>query len=511
MINLDTFYQFVELDYRGRVYYQEPIMNFQGPDMARGLMLFGNGKPITMKGIKALASHLAVCYNETYPIESIPEWADDRYKGILEKQGLESISVDKMTIEDRIQWTLENTDMIIKSCSALNTKAEKPVAFLAACIEWCDCGGDTEYISYLPIPIDGSCNGYQHSAAISKDEITGELVSLVPQDIQEDLYVVAAKELVKRNKDFFDNRPDMRMKHIRKGIAKRAVMTRAYSAGPAAIADNMYSDCYREGYADKYDIDMMHCVELSDSLYKLIADVCPGATKTMKFLQNIASFQLGSFTFYDKDSNVVSRNKKKALHTKKQKLKKIKDPTRDNLLELSAVSKEIDEIEIKCTRGNGTRYIHWYTPSNFYVLYEDYHTRQLDIETTVPGFKNNRGTGRIKCVLQIPTNNPDIRGYQKGIAPNFIHSQDASHMAITAGNWDNSFGAIHDSFSTHACDIEDLSELTRNSFHAMYDEDNYFEIIRDAILDGDETYDQDLPELGKLDIDEVLKAKYFFN
>ena len=511
LLDSGIFYQYVEIDYRGRCYYQEPLMNFQGPDVSRGLMLFGEGKPITEMGIRWLARHIAVCYNQTYNISEIPDWADPRYKEILEEQGLDSISVDKMTFDDRETWTFENLEFIMESRKSLNNKAEKPVSFLAACLEWFKCGGDPEYVSHLPIPIDGSCNGYQHSAAISKDEITGSLVSLVPQEIQEDLYVVAAKELVARNKDFFDARPDMKMKHIRKGISKRAVMTRAYSAGKATISDSMYSDCYKEGYIDQFDIDMMNCLDLGESMYHLIGDVCPGATKTMKFMQNLATFQLGKFKHYGPDGKIVSKAKMKKLHATKQTLKKIKNPTLEDLRGLNEVSKTLDNIEVRKTYGNGSRYLEWSTPSGFHVIYEAYFTRQLDIEVTVPGYVNNRGTGRIKCVLQIPTEKPDVQKYQAGVAPNYIHSQDAAHMAITIANWEGSFGAVHDSFSTHACDVEDLAELTRNSFYAMYNHENYFEIIRDVFLHGDNEYDLELPEIGKLDIEDVRTAQYFFN
>ena len=34
------FYQYVEADYRGRLYYSESFLNFQGSDFARGIMLF---------------------------------------------------------------------------------------------------------------------------------------------------------------------------------------------------------------------------------------------------------------------------------------------------------------------------------------------------------------------------------------------------------------------------------------------------------------------------------------
>ena len=199
-----------------------------------------------------------------------------------------------------------------------------------------------------------------------------------------------------RNPNFFAARPDMKMKHIRKGISKRAVMTRAYSAGKATISDSMYSDCYKEGYIDQFGIDMMNCLDLGESMYHLIGDVCPGATKTMKFLQDLATFQLGKFKHYDANGKVVSKAKIKSLHATKQKLKKIKDPTMEDLLALNEVAKTLDNIEVRKTYGNGTRYLQWHTPSGFHVIYEAYFTRQLDIEVAVPGYVNEHGRS---CLL----------------------------------------------------------------------------------------------------------------
>ena len=63
-----------------------------------------------------------------------------------------------------------------------------------------------EYITYLPIPIDGSNNGWQHLCAMSKDKEAGELVGIVPQDIQKDFYVQCAKDLIKRVPEWFEER-----------------------------------------------------------------------------------------------------------------------------------------------------------------------------------------------------------------------------------------------------------------------------------------------------------------
>ncbi|KAG9638590.1 DNA/RNA polymerase, partial [Aureobasidium melanogenum] len=62
----------------------------------------------------------------------------------------------------------------------------------------------------------------------------------------------------------------------------------------------------------------------------------------------------------------------------------------------------------------------------------------------------------------------------QGFPPNFIHSLDATHMMLSAIKCDENniaFASIHDSFWTHACDINHLSVVLRDAFVAMHTED----------------------------------------
>ncbi|KAK3072175.1 DNA-directed RNA polymerase [Teratosphaeriaceae sp. CCFEE 6253] len=58
--------------------------------------------------------------------------------------------------------------------------------------------------------------------------------------------------------------------------------------------------------------------------------------------------------------------------------------------------------------------------------------------------------------------------------PNFIHSLDATHMLLSALKCNEegmTFAAIHDSFWTHAADVDHLSVLLRDAFVEMHSED----------------------------------------
>ena len=81
-------------------------------------------------------------------------------------------------------------------------------------------------------------------------------------------------------------------------------------------------------------------------------------------------------------------------------------------------------------------------------------------------------------------------------------------MAVVIDEWNGDFGAVHDSFSTHACDVDKLLLLTKDVFVRMYDDSNYFNVIRNNLTNNDDDVDQ--PSLGTLDIGGIYDSEYFF-
>jgi len=451
----ESFSFYIDADYRGRLYYSEPFFNFQGADIARGQLLFDEGKRFDESASFWLAVHTACCFNQSYSIDEIPEWTTGDYRSVLEEENLDTISVDKMTLEDRAQWTQENVEVIIEmgEMRMIAEEAEKAISFLACCIEWYRYSTtDGDYYTRLPIPIDGANNGWQHLGAMSKDSLTGKLVGLVPTEIQNDFYVQIAKRLCDRMPEWFEER-QIPMKHIRKGIAKRAAMTRAYSCGQKKMSESMYSDCYQYGFTNDYNISTWDCDELSSQVIRAIQEVCPGPLDTMKYLQRLADQEITNwYKQYGTD------------------------------------------------RGKG---IEWTTPSGFPVIYECYRTRPVKVDCY--GFNTPDGEIRFKHVIREHTDIPDRRGFMCGISPNFVHSMDASHMALVIADWEGDFAAVHDSYSAHAGNVEDLMVKTRQKFVSIYDKENFY----DTIPFG-KGFEGVVPTIGKLSIKDVADSTYFF-
>jgi DNA-directed RNA polymerase len=72
-----------------------------------------------------------------------------------------------------------------------------------------------------------------------------------------------------------------------------------------------------------------------------------------------------------------------------------------------------------------------------------------------------------------------------------------------------SFGAIHDSFSVHAGDIDALIAVTKIEFIKMYKGD-VLEDLKVQITMGDEACTIEQPEKGNLDLEGIMDSEYFF-
>jgi len=162
--------------------------------------------------------------------------------------------------------------------------------------------------------------------------------------------------------------------------------------------------------------------------------------------------------------------------------------------------------------GNGADRIKWTTPSGFDVEYTKFRMERKKGRGTIAGFKKaNGGHQGINHVAQAATDYPDIQGFLCGISPNVIHSLDASHMALVVDQWNGEFGAVHDSFSTHACDVEHLLGITKRVFIDMYDVENFYNWLEQELISEDhEDLDIQQPQLGKLDVNSIQESDYFF-
>lgn len=97
-------------------------------------------------------------------------------------------------------------------------------------------------------------------------------------------------------------------------------------------------------------------------------------------------------------------------------------------------------------------------------------------------------------------------GQKSGIAPNFVHSIDSTHMVLTINSVDlHSYAMIHDDFGTHAGNTEQLFRAIRKSFHYMYSR-------TDPLKHWANQVGSDSGKLrrGAYNIEDITNARFFF-
>ena len=101
----------------------------------------------------------------------------------------------------------------------------------------------------------------------------------------------------------------------------------------------------------------------------------------------------------------------------------------------------------------------------------------------------------LRAIQTLMTNiyltNPNAMGPVNGrkqataFPPNFIHSLDASHMLMSAIACDQvglTFSSVHDSFWTHACDVDTMNVVLREAFVRMHQGD-LIKKLRDEFIE----------------------------
>lgn len=145
-----------------------------------------------------------------------------------------------MDLFSRCQWIDENMDNVIKSAeNPLGDdpwwlKSEKPYETLAACIEISAAvksPNPENFLSSLPVHMDGSCNGLQHFSALGRDQWGGSQVNLTPSETPQDVYLGVCIEVNRKiDADALKGHEIaklLRGKVVRK-VVKQTVMTSVY-------------------------------------------------------------------------------------------------------------------------------------------------------------------------------------------------------------------------------------------------------------------------------------------
>jgi DNA-directed RNA polymerase len=368
--------------------------------------------------------------------------------------------VDKCSFDERVQWVYDHEEEILDSAiSPLDGQrfwcgADKPWCALAACFEWFGYQLDgNKYISHLPVAMDGSCNGLQNFSAVLRDEVGGKAVNLLPSETPQDIYTEVMNVVI--GKLAVDS-PWKGL--VTRKIVKRPVMTLPYGASQFGMRQQVIEEVVKieeetgVSYLGLNEKDTYKsCGDLAAIIYSSIGEVVIAAKQAMDWLQSVARIA-----------------------------------AKDGLP------------------------IHWHTPMGFPVLQNYY-------ESDVKRVRVMMGTQQISLRTQVDSTRINKRRMAQGIAPNVVHSWDAAHMMRTIIKCKDAgiehFSMIHDSYGTHACDVETMATCLREAFIEQYTPDLLEEFKQEIMKQLPDKLIEKLPDIppkGTLDLSLVLQSEFFF-
>ncbi len=150
---------------------------------------------------------------------------------------------------------------------------------------------------------------------------------------------------------------------------------------------------------------------------------------------------------------------------------------------------------VKTAINDGIKEINWTTADGFKATteYNDMEARRVR-------------AGAFNCVNSKETPFDDIKTIG-AMAPNLIHSIDATHLRMVINNCDFGLVTVHDSIGSHPCDFQETALQIRKQFVAVHQYD-----ALSNLCDNLKTDEFDRPEfLGDYDVNEALEATYIFS
>jgi DNA-directed RNA polymerase len=373
---------------------------------------------------------------------------------------------DKVSFDAREEWTVSNMEWII-SCVQHPFdhrkwfEADKPWQFLAACMELVAAveGGEYEsYISHLPITVDGTCNGLQHFSAMLLDEAGAAAVNLTPSEAPQDIYQAVADRVRSRLVNLVrtgGEGSDMAAEWLAWGFDRKATK-RAVMIVPYSGTEYAAKE-----YTIDYIQDRKDC-PFDDPFrpaYFFACHVWAAIAETIVSARQVMNW-------LRKAGRAVSHKGAPLIWTTPAGLP-VKQDYRDTEL-----------YRVRTKIGNGV--------------------------TFKPSLLKETGT-------------LDHRSMEQGIAPNFVHSLDASCLMLTVNRAVDegiqNFAMVHDSYGVLAADMDQLYVGLRQAFVDIYQNDvmtDFFKSATSCLSDKELEAIPAQPKKGKFKLELVKESKYFF-
>src|SRR5262249_37706207 len=169
-------------------------------------------------------------------------------------------------------------------------EADDPFSFVAACMELCAAEKDRSYVTRFPVLIDGSCNGIQHLALMTRDKEPGRLVNLTDVDEIFDLYRTVKDRVCERLKASDDDEARwwLARDRLSRVLVKQPVMTFSYGVTESGAKDQIVDaykkqHCWEDGLSQKARY-------LARLILKVSREMLPRPAAAMEYMQGLADY-----------------------------------------------------------------------------------------------------------------------------------------------------------------------------------------------------------------------------
>lgn len=489
---LNEFYLPVNADWRGRIYTIPSYLTYQGTDLAKSLIEFARPCEMTSESLVHLKRYGAnMAGNDKMPLTERIRWVDEHIQEI--------IKVDHKVIETKpepfcfLAFSLEMRKWINKVEASYSFRYNKEKASPTSKkkiikFELIENKAELNTQFHLPIYLDATCNGNQHLAALGRDFNVAYLVNMTESsatDKPQDIYSYVIPSIEEQLKAIAEsNQEHDVLKNIKftRAMVKKSIMTIPYSITAYGIAD------YLEEF---FKIEKIN----GKTLY--IAE--NGVALTRKNIFVMA--HIIHKTFFNLFPNI------KALVSSLKELVKL-----SNSLGIS---------------------LNWSTPSGLNIEENYKEFKPIKIKCS---YRNKR----YQVTLNKATAEINKNKQRSAFLPNLVHSLDSAVLLVMTDKFNKAckklklnpnLVTVHDCFATSVANVDLMDRLVKESFVEIYNKDEFliklFENINLRALEtyinqsgkSIETVTEDeieikipnLPKIGKFNIKEVLKSKYFIN
>ena len=576
-ITLDDKIWFVwQMDFRGRIYPVQPYLNPQGDDIAKALLLFGDKKPLGENGLYWLRVHGANLYAkdglDKKPFDERVKWCIDNEEEIIDSANNPNQSRLLKEAEDPMMFYAFCCEYRDYKQDPDNFKTSLPIA-----VDGTNNGlqhistlyRDKEsaiLVNVLPSSDDTPKDIYKSVAEHTKSKIKKDMqyfqtekdkllidengLYLVPKNRADVLYWNYCddnlKDILLSNIDELNKKFSTKgIKALEKELKKLTKpIYRLLSSDQKKDLIAKISKLLRESNFDKdrFTKEYDKCIEYYEKKRKYYYTNDDGlAIETVisplnfideAFLELIDRSLVKPNVMTDSYGSEL-RTKQNQIYNKLKSIHKEKGiPFGDNSYYLRIVANYIGELNDKSIdeiSKASDRYMKWCEES-VSKIYKDginrdkpisWHT-PLGLEITQVKFKKREskyietafGSDRVYIRNLQDSDKISLSKQKSGLAPNFIHSLDSTHMFMSINSAKREgveyFMTIHDSFATHASDIDKLLKALKEEFIKLHKEP----IMENLKRELEEKFGEKLEAIEYVDedfdIEKVRESKYFF-